>query len=90
MGTGLVEPQGFAVSAKRHAVCLTALTLPVGLDRGMPVGLQFIAKDGDDERLVANACAAERVLSTPRLGAPPMCRASVGVCSIRSVATPIR
>ncbi len=56
---------------------LCAATLPVGLDRiGMPVGLQFIAKGGDDERLVAIACAAERVLGTPRdiLGAPPMCR----------------
>jgi aspartyl-tRNA(Asn)/glutamyl-tRNA(Gln) amidotransferase subunit A len=56
---------------------LCATTLPVGLDRiGMPVGLQFIAKGGDDERLVAIACAAERVLGTPReiIGAPPMCR----------------
>jgi aspartyl-tRNA(Asn)/glutamyl-tRNA(Gln) amidotransferase subunit A len=57
---------------------LCAATLPVGLDcLGMPVGLQFIAKGGDDERLVAIACAAERVLGTPRdiLGTPPMCRA---------------
>jgi len=56
---------------------LCAATLPVGLDHaGMPVGLQLIAKGGDDERLVAIACAAERVLGTPRdiLGAPPMCR----------------
>jgi aspartyl-tRNA(Asn)/glutamyl-tRNA(Gln) amidotransferase subunit A len=56
---------------------LCAATLPVGLDRqGMPVGLQLIAKGGNDERLVAIACAAERVLGTPRaiLGAPPMCR----------------
>ena len=56
---------------------LCAATLPVGLDRlGMPVGLQLIAKGGDDERLVAIACAAERVLGAPRdiLGAPPMCR----------------
>jgi hypothetical protein len=47
----------------------------------MPVGLQFIAKGGDDERLVAIACAAERVLGTPReiLGTPPMCKASVEV-----------
>jgi aspartyl-tRNA(Asn)/glutamyl-tRNA(Gln) amidotransferase subunit A len=57
---------------------LCAATLPVGLDRlGMPVGLQFIAKGGDDERLVTIACAAERVLGTPGkiLGAPPMCKA---------------
>jgi aspartyl-tRNA(Asn)/glutamyl-tRNA(Gln) amidotransferase subunit A len=56
---------------------LCAATLPVGLDRlGLPVGLQLIARGGDDERLVAIACAAERVLGTPRelLGAPPMCR----------------
>jgi len=57
---------------------LCAATLPVGLDRlGLPVGLQLIAKGGNDERLVAVACAAERVLGTPRerLGTPPMCRA---------------
>ena len=56
---------------------LCAATLPVGLDRlGMPVGLQLIAKGGDDERLVAIACVAERVLGTPReiLGTPPMCK----------------
>ena len=56
---------------------LCAATLPVGLDRlAMPVGLQFIAKGGDDERLVAIACAAERVLGPSRdiLGAPPMCK----------------
>jgi aspartyl-tRNA(Asn)/glutamyl-tRNA(Gln) amidotransferase subunit A len=56
---------------------LCAATLPVGLDRiGMPIGLQLIARGGDDERLVAISCAAERVLGTPReiLGTPPMCR----------------
>ena len=56
---------------------LCAATLPIGLDRlGMPVGLQLIAKGGDDERMVAIACAAERVLGTPRerLGVPPMCQ----------------
>jgi aspartyl-tRNA(Asn)/glutamyl-tRNA(Gln) amidotransferase subunit A len=56
---------------------LCAATLPVGLDRlGMPVGLQLIAKGGDDERLLAIACATERVLGTPRevLGVPPMCK----------------
>jgi aspartyl-tRNA(Asn)/glutamyl-tRNA(Gln) amidotransferase subunit A len=63
--------------AAANYLALCAATLPVGLDRlGMPVGLQFIAKGGDDERLVAIACAAERVLGTPReiLGAPPMCK----------------
>ena len=56
---------------------LCAATLPVGLDGlGMPVGLQLIAKGGDDELLVAIACAAERILGTPReiLGVAPMCR----------------
>ena len=56
---------------------LCAATLPVGLDRlGMPVGLQLIGRGGDDERLVALACAAERVLGTPSeiLGTPPLCR----------------
>jgi aspartyl-tRNA(Asn)/glutamyl-tRNA(Gln) amidotransferase subunit A len=56
---------------------LCAATLPVGLDRlGMPVGLQLIAKGGDDERLVAIACAAERAFGTPHeiLGIPPLCK----------------
>ena len=56
---------------------LCAATLPVGLDRlGMPVGLQLIAKGGDDERLVAIACAAERAFGTPYeiLGIPPLCK----------------
>jgi aspartyl-tRNA(Asn)/glutamyl-tRNA(Gln) amidotransferase subunit A len=56
---------------------LCAVTLPVGLDRvGMPVGLQLIAKGGEDERLLSVACAVERVLGTPRqvLGAAPMCK----------------
>jgi Asp-tRNA(Asn)/Glu-tRNA(Gln) amidotransferase A subunit family amidase len=42
-------------------LALGAATLPVGLDRlGMAVGLQFIAKGGDDERVATIACAAER------------------------------
>jgi aspartyl-tRNA(Asn)/glutamyl-tRNA(Gln) amidotransferase subunit A len=56
---------------------LCGATLPVGLDRlGLPVGLQLIARGGDDERLVAIACAVERVLGAPRdiLGVPTMCR----------------
>jgi aspartyl-tRNA(Asn)/glutamyl-tRNA(Gln) amidotransferase subunit A len=57
---------------------LCAVTLPVGLDRrGMPVGLQLVAQGGNDERLIAIACAAERVLGKPRerLGTPPLCKA---------------
>lgn len=56
---------------------LCALTMPVGLDKaGIPVGLQLIAKHGDDERLLAAAYAFERVLGTgrQRLGTPPLCR----------------
>jgi aspartyl-tRNA(Asn)/glutamyl-tRNA(Gln) amidotransferase subunit A len=54
---------------------LCALTLPVGLDKaGMPVGLQFIAPPGNEERLIAVALAAERVLGTAkdRIGRPPL------------------
>jgi aspartyl-tRNA(Asn)/glutamyl-tRNA(Gln) amidotransferase subunit A len=54
---------------------LCGITLPVGLDRaGMPVGLQFIAPAWAEEKLLAVALAAERVLGTAveRLGSPPM------------------
>lgn len=60
-----------------NSLRLCAATLPVGLDRlGLPVGLQLIARGGDDERLVAVATAAERVLGKPRdrLGVAPMCK----------------
>ena len=41
---------------------------------GMPVGLQLIAPAGAEERLLAIALAAERVLGTAadRLGTPPL------------------
>ncbi len=54
---------------------LCAITLPVALDRaGMPVGLQFIAAPGKEERLLAASLAAERVLGTgrERLGLAPL------------------
>jgi aspartyl-tRNA(Asn)/glutamyl-tRNA(Gln) amidotransferase subunit A len=54
---------------------LCAITMPVGRDRvGMPVGLQLIAPAGAEERLLAIALAAERVLGTAadRLGIPPL------------------
>ncbi len=54
---------------------LCAITLPVARDRaGMPVGLQFAAPPGNEERLIAVALAAERVLGTgaERLGTPPL------------------
>jgi aspartyl-tRNA(Asn)/glutamyl-tRNA(Gln) amidotransferase subunit A len=54
---------------------LCAITMPVGFDRaGMPVGLQLTAPTGAEERLLAIALAAERVLGTAadRLGTPPL------------------
>ena len=53
---------------------LCAVTIPIGLDSsGMPVGLQLVARGGDDEGLLGVALAAERVLGTcvDRLGQPP-------------------
>jgi aspartyl-tRNA(Asn)/glutamyl-tRNA(Gln) amidotransferase subunit A len=53
---------------------LCAVTVPVGLDRtGMPVGLQLVGPDGQDERVLAAALAVERALGTAaeRLGMPP-------------------
>jgi aspartyl-tRNA(Asn)/glutamyl-tRNA(Gln) amidotransferase subunit A len=53
---------------------LCAITLPVALDKaGMPVGLQLIAPAWAEEKLLAIAFAAERVLgtATERLGTPP-------------------
>lgn len=52
-----------------------AITLPVGLDAlGMPVGLQFLARGGTEETLLAVALAAERTLGDvrSRLGTPPL------------------
>jgi aspartyl-tRNA(Asn)/glutamyl-tRNA(Gln) amidotransferase subunit A len=54
---------------------LCAITMPVGRDRaGMPVGLQLTAPANMEERLLAIALAAERVLGTAadRLGTPPL------------------
>ena len=54
---------------------LCAICVPVGLDsKGMPVGLQLIARGGDDERLLGIALALERTLGTAeaRLGSPPL------------------
>ncbi|MBM3559806.1 MAG: amidase, partial [Alphaproteobacteria bacterium] len=53
---------------------LCAVTIPSGLDAArMPVGLQFACRAGNDERALAIALAAEKVLGTPRqrLGLPP-------------------
>ena len=44
---------------------LCAVTIPVGLDRaGMPVGLQLVAPDGQDETVLAAGFAVERALGT--------------------------
>lgn len=54
---------------------LCAVSIPAGLDgSGMPVGLQLVARGGDDEALLGVALAAERVLGTPldRMGEPPL------------------
>ena len=54
---------------------LCAISIPVGLDAaGMPVGLQLVARGGDDETLLGIALAVERVLGTgpDRMGAPPL------------------
>ena len=54
---------------------LCAICVPVGLDsKGMPVGLQLIARGGDDERLLGIALALEQSLGTAeaRLGSPPL------------------
>ena len=55
---------------------LCALTLPVGLDAaGMPVGLQLMARHGEEESLLAVGLACERVLGTgrDRIGLAPAC-----------------
>lgn len=56
---------------------LCAISIPVGLDStGMPVGLQLVARGGDDEALLGVALAVERVLGTgpKRMGMPPLLR----------------
>jgi aspartyl-tRNA(Asn)/glutamyl-tRNA(Gln) amidotransferase subunit A len=54
---------------------LCGVTLPIGLDQaGVPVGLQFMATAGAEEKLLAVALAAEALLgtATERLGTPPL------------------
>ena len=60
-----------------NLLALSAITMPIALDAaGMPVGLQLIARGGQEERLLAAAWAVERALGTgrERLGVPPMCQ----------------
>ena len=52
-----------------------AVTLPSGLDaQGLPTGIQFMAKNGEEEKLIAFATLAEKTLGTSgeRLGNPPL------------------
>jgi aspartyl-tRNA(Asn)/glutamyl-tRNA(Gln) amidotransferase subunit A len=61
------------VAANYFGFC--AITMPVGRDRaGMPVGLQLTAPALAEERLLAIALAAERVLGSAAegLGVPPL------------------
>ncbi len=54
---------------------LCAITLPAGLDQaGMPVGLQLLARHGDEEHLLTIALTIENIIgnSRQRLGKPPM------------------
>jgi len=54
---------------------LAAITLPVALDRAnMPVGLQFMAANGEDSNLIRAAAVAENILGTgaERIGRPPL------------------
>ena len=54
---------------------LAAITLPVALDRdNMPVGLQFMAANGEDNNLIRTAAIAEKILGTgaERIGQPPL------------------
>ena len=79
----VVEPDG-NLRINRHIVRntvavnylgLCAITLPVGRDgAGMPVGLQLTAPACAEEKLLAIALAAERLLGTAadRLGTPPL------------------
>ncbi len=53
---------------------LTAISIPVGIDgNGMPIGLQLVARGGQDEALLGVALAAEREFGTASqsLGHPP-------------------
>ncbi len=63
------------------ALGLTAISIPVGLDRnGMPIGLQLVAPGGKDEALLGVALAVERELGTASqsLGRPPVLRNGEG------------
>jgi aspartyl-tRNA(Asn)/glutamyl-tRNA(Gln) amidotransferase subunit A len=56
---------------------MCAINIPVGLDpEGMPIGMQLVCANNQEEALLAIALAVERALGTPRqrLGTPPLCQ----------------
>ena len=56
-----VGPRGHAVFAGFvNAVGLPAIALPCGFAQGLPVGLQLVAREGDDDALLALARDFER------------------------------
>jgi aspartyl-tRNA(Asn)/glutamyl-tRNA(Gln) amidotransferase subunit A len=71
------RPQNMAVlrnTCAGNSLGLCAMTLPVGLDAaGIPVGLQLMAENGQDEKLVCIASCIERLIGNraERIGQPP-------------------
>jgi aspartyl-tRNA(Asn)/glutamyl-tRNA(Gln) amidotransferase subunit A len=66
---------------------LCSITIPVALDgQGIPVGLEFTAGHGNEERLLSIALAIERCIGTARdrLGAPPLLASGVPVVGDRA------
>ena len=57
-----------------NSLGLCAMTLPVGLDAsGIPVGLQLMCENGQDEKLVCIASCIERLIGNraERIGSAP-------------------
>lgn len=61
-----VGPRGHAVfTAFANAAGLPAIVLPCGFAQGLPVGLQLVGREGDDDRLFALARQFERAHPWP-------------------------
>ena len=71
------RPQNMSVlrnTCAANSLGLCAITLPVGLDAsGIPVGLQLMGKNGQDEKLVCIASCIERLIGNraERIGPAP-------------------
>ena len=71
------RPQNMAVlrnTCAGNSLGLCAMTLPVGLDAsGIPVGLQLMCENGQDEKLVCIASCIERLIGNraERIGSSP-------------------